>query len=82
MPTKRVRGGGTDFNAPTRFANDPKNRGRWDGVLILTDGEAAAPGPSRIRRGYVISKGCKLLFTTNDIVVKMDDAKTIQGAWR
>lgn len=82
MPAKRVRGGGTDFSAPTKFANDPKNRGRWDGLLILTDGEAAAPGPSRIRRGYVIGKGCKLLFSTSDIVVKMDDAKTIQGSWR
>lgn len=79
---RRVRCGGTDFSAPTKFANDPKNRGRWDGLLILTDGEAAAPGPSRIRRGYVIGKGCKLLFSTNDIVVAMDDAKTVKGAWR
>ena len=81
-PAKRVRGGGTDFNAPTKFANDPKNRGRWDGLLILTDGEAPAPVASRIRRGYVLGKGCKLLFGTSDIVVKMDDAKTVQGAWR
>lgn len=79
---KRVRGGGTDFNAPTNFANDPKNRGRWDGLLICTDGECEAPGPSRIKRGYVIGKGRKMLFNTNDIVIKMDDAKSVQGAWR
>jgi predicted metal-dependent peptidase len=79
---KRVRGGGTDFDAPTKLANDPKNRGRWDGLLILSDGECGAPGPSRIKRGYVIGKGRKLLFSTTDIVVKMDDASSVSGAWR
>lgn len=79
---KRVRGGGTDFNAPTKFVNDPRNRGRWDGMLILTDGEAAAPISSRVRRGYVLGKGCNLIFKTEDIVVKMDDTKAAQGSWR
>jgi len=82
IPAKRVRGGGTDFNAPTQLANDPKNRGRWDGLLIMTDGECAAPGPSRIRRGYVLGKGCKMHFHTSDVLVQMDNAKQINGAWR
>lgn len=82
VPAKRVRGGGTDFNAPTAFANDLKNRGRWDGLLILTDGEAPAPGPSRIKRGYVIGKGRNLIFSTPDLVVKMDDARSTSGDWR
>jgi predicted metal-dependent peptidase len=82
VPAKRVRGGGTDFNAPTNLANDPKNRGRWDGLLIMTDGECTAPGPSRIKRGYVIGKGRQLNFKTDDIVVSMSDVKTTAGAWR
>jgi predicted metal-dependent peptidase len=82
VPAKRVRGGGTDFNAPTRLANDPKNRGRWDGMLIMTDGECSPPGPSRIKRGYVIGKGRQLLFKTDDIVINMTDAKAAEGAWR
>jgi predicted metal-dependent peptidase len=82
VPVKRVRGGGTDFNAPTKLANDPKNRGRWDGLLIMTDGECNAPGPSRIKRGYVIGKGRSLMFKTDDIVVAMSDVKSTSGAWR
>ncbi|NBW06452.1 MAG: hypothetical protein EBR82_00320 [Caulobacteraceae bacterium] len=82
IPGKRVRGGGTDFNAPTRLANDPKNRGRWDGFLCLTDGEASAPIPSRIKRGWVLGKGCKLLFKTDEIQVHMTDQKAAEGAWR
>jgi len=79
---KRTRGGGTDFNAPTNIINDPKNRGRWDGYLIMTDGECYAPGGSRVKRGWVLSKGHKLLFETNEIQVFLDDAKPMTGAWR
>lgn len=81
-PAKRVRGGGTDFNAPTKFANDPRNRGRWDGLLIMTDGECNAPGPSRVKRGYVLGKGQNLYFKTDEIVIKMDDANKTEGSWR
>lgn len=79
---KRVRCGGTDFNAPTRVANDPKNRGRFDGLLILTDGEAPAPTGSRIKRGWVLGKGCKLMFNTDEIQINMTDEKVVKGAWR
>jgi predicted metal-dependent peptidase len=79
---KRVRGGGTDFNAPTQLINDPKRRGRWDGILIMTDGEAPAPTSSRVKRGWVLSKGHKLIFGTDELQVFLDDTKPMAGAWR
>ena len=82
VDAKRVRGGGTDFNAPTRIANDPKNRGKWDGMLILTDGECEAPAPSRVKRGWVISPGHKLLFSTNELTITLDPEPKKTGAWR
>ena len=80
-PISRVLGGGTDFNAPTTFANDPKNRGRWDGMLILTDGECSAPIPSRIKRGWVLGPNHKLAFATNEIAISLDATPQKTGAW-
>jgi predicted metal-dependent peptidase len=40
FPWGRTRCGGTDFNAVAKFVNSTKNRGRWSGVIILTDGYA------------------------------------------
>lgn len=37
---ERTRCGGTDFNCVMRFVNSQKNRGRWTGVVIVTDGYA------------------------------------------
>jgi predicted metal-dependent peptidase len=79
---KRVRGGGTDFEAPTKFANDPKNRGRWDGMLILTDGECSKPSTSRIKRGWVLGQGRKLSFPTDEITISIDPNPHKSGAWR
>jgi len=79
---KRTRAGGTDFSAPTRVANDPKNRGRWDGVLIFTDGECSQPIPSRLKRGWIIGQGQKLLFNTTETVISLNDGKINTGAWR
>jgi predicted metal-dependent peptidase len=78
---RRVRGGGTDFNAPTAFANDPKNRGKWDGMLVLTDGECFKPDPSRIKRGWVLGTGCRLHFSTNEITITLDANPHRTGAW-
>lgn len=78
----RTRGGGTDFNAPTRVFNDPKNRGRWDGLLILTDGEAPAPEPCRGKRGWVLAKGCNLMFPSPELQIFIDKEKSMSGAWR
>jgi predicted metal-dependent peptidase len=82
VEAKRVRGGGTDFNAPTKIVNDPKNRGRWDGMLILTDGECDKPASSRVKRGWVVSPGHKLLFGTDEMTLTLDPEPKKTGAWR
>ena len=72
----RTRCGGTDFSAPSKHAT--ANASRFDGYLIMTDGEAADPGPSKgIRRGWVICPNRKLLFTPphSDIIVPMKGKK-------
>ncbi len=78
----RTRGGGTDFNAPTRIFNDPKNRGRWDGLLILTDGQAPQPEPCRSKRGWVLAKGCSMYFETSELQIFVDKERSMTGAWR
>ena len=69
----RTRSGGTCFSAP--MAHFKKNRSKYDGVIILTDGEAADPGPPirGTKRLWVITPGCKLYFTPHpgDQVVHM-----------
>ncbi len=80
--TKRTKAGGTDFNAPTQVFNDPKNRGRWDGMLILTDGMAPAPTGMRGKRGWVLAQGCTLAFQSNELQVFVTKEKPMSGAWR
>ena len=67
----RTRFGGTDFDCVTKHAN--KNRGRFDGYIIITDGEAPKPKPSKLKRCWMIVPGRKLLFTADrlDSVCKM-----------
>ena len=71
----RTRCGGTDFEAPTKHAN--KNTHRFDGYLILTDGECYEPSKSRLKRGYVICPGRKLYFEApkRDFVIQMTQKK-------
>lgn len=80
----RQRGGGTDFNAPTRVVNDPKNRGRWDGMLIMTDGCAPKPDGSRIKRGWVLGQGCHLEFEKDcsELQISLSKETPMTGAWR
>lgn len=80
MAAKRTRSGGTDFNAPTSLANHARNRGKWDGLLILTDGEAPAPGPSRMKRGWVLGRGQKLMFDSRELKVSLDDCRVEVGS--
>ena len=64
--------GGTCFNTVTRHAI--KNKKKFDGYLILTDGGAAKPQPSgRLKRCYILAKDCKLPFEKDpsDIVINM-----------
>jgi predicted metal-dependent peptidase len=80
-PPVRYRAGGTSFIAVNEYVK--KHRGEYDGVIICTDGEAENPGPSPIRRAWVLVPGTKLLFppTPGDIVVSMDKAnKKAQAA--
>jgi predicted metal-dependent peptidase len=65
---KRTRTGGTDFDAPTKHANDHKKL--YDGMIIMTDGGAPKPRLSRLRRCYVISPGNTLYFGNNNIDTK------------
>lgn len=80
----RDRCGGTDFEAPTAVVNDPKNRGRWDGVVFLTDGECSKPSATRIRRLWVICPGRKILFQpdSKDNVINLKKDAPKRGAWR
>ncbi len=43
-PAHRTRCGGTDFNAVAAYCNRPENKGKWSGVIILTDGYADVMG--------------------------------------
>jgi predicted metal-dependent peptidase len=71
----RTRCGGTCFTAPSKHAM--ANAHRFDGYLILTDGEAADPGPSKLKRGWVIVPGRELLFkpSNRDFVISMKAKK-------
>jgi predicted metal-dependent peptidase len=71
----RTRCGGTCFKAPSVHAN--KNRKRFDGYLILTDGEAPDPGPTKLKRGWVIIPDSKLYFDSSkrDFVINMKSKK-------
>lgn len=40
----RTRCGGTDFDSVANFCNRTENRGRWSGVIVLTDGYAPKMG--------------------------------------
>ena len=69
----RTRAGGTCFKAPTEHAG--KNKSRFDGYIVLTDGYAPDPGPSRLPRAWVITPdGAVQDWMHNykkDVIVKM-----------
>jgi len=71
----RYRAGGTSFIAVNEFVK--KHRGEFDAVVICTDGCAEDPGPSPLRRAWVLVPGTHLAFkeSSNDIVVSMEEAK-------
>ena len=56
---KRNASGGTCFNAPTKHALKQK---KLDGYIIMTDGCAAKPISSRIKRAWILTPGCNLAF--------------------
>lgn len=70
--THRTRCGGTCFKAPSVHAN--KNKHRFDGYLILTDGYAPDPGHSRLKRGWVITTDGEFGdFMEREVKIKMKE---------
>jgi len=65
---QRVMCGGTDFDAPTKFVNGNK---KYDGLIVLTDMQAPAPVPCRVRRLWITTEENKQnpYFATNEMVV-------------
>ena len=78
-PAHRTRGGGTCFRAPSVHAN--KRKREYDGYIILTDGYASDPGPSRMPRAWVITPdGAVQDWMTKykkDVIIKMRWPKTL-----
>lgn len=71
----RTRAGGTCFQAVVKHVN--ANTSRFDGCLVITDGEAAKPEPCRVKLGWLLVPGTKLLFTPSkrDFVMQMKAPK-------
>jgi predicted metal-dependent peptidase len=67
----RTMSGGTCFESVTKHANE--NKHRFDGYLVITDGEAPKPSPSRLKRGWLITPERSLIFNpdNSDFVIKM-----------
>lgn len=67
----RTRCGGTDFECVTQHAN--KNSHRFDGYIIITDGEAAKPSAGRLKRGWLLVPSSRMAFTPSnrDFVMEM-----------
>ncbi len=75
----RTRCGGTDFSCVATHVH--KNKHRYDGYLVLTDGYAPNPGPSRMRRGWVIVPSGEMQFPPGrDFVIKMKEPKQTESS--
>lgn len=67
---ERVKHGGTDFNAPTRYVNE-KN---FDGHIILTDMQAEKPTGSACQRMWMTTKECMqhMPFKTHERIIPVN----------
>jgi predicted metal-dependent peptidase len=77
----RTRCGGTCFDAVVKHAN--KNKHRFDGILILTDGYAPKPSPCRMKVGWVITPGGTTepwMKGTRNFVIKMKEERKSRAA--
>jgi predicted metal-dependent peptidase len=74
----RTRCGGTDFKCVQDHVH--KNKRRFDGYLVLTDGYAPNPGISRLKRGWVITTHGEApdWMGGKDFVIKMK--RTLEAA--
>lgn len=66
----RVKSGGTDFNAPTKWVNDHA----FDGHIILTDMQAEKPIASKVQRMWMTTRHCmdNMYFKTHERVIPVD----------
>lgn len=80
FPWGRTRCGGTDFQAVANFVNEQRNRGRWTGVVILTDGYAPTMGAVNGARvlWIVTPDGTKEHVRTGDLAVKIGQGETVR----
>jgi predicted metal-dependent peptidase len=69
LNAKRTRSGGTCFKAPTKWVNDRADK--FDGLIILTDGQAEKPGRCRIKRAWVCVPDTNLYFESDETVILM-----------
>ena len=74
VPPVRTKCGGTSFHVVQKHFND--NIDKFDGMIVLTDGECSDPGPSRKRRAWVIVPDRELYFKPhpNDTVINMKNS--------
>jgi predicted metal-dependent peptidase len=77
----RTRCGGTCFDSVIEHAN--KNKHKFDGILILTDGYAPKPKPCRVKIGWVITT-CGTVESwmqgTRNFVIKMKEERKSRAA--
>lgn len=80
-PAHRTRCGGTDFQCVADFCNKPENRGRWSGVVVLTDGYAPAIKGTIVgaRTLWVITEtGTMDPIRPGDLAVQMKKERTFK----
>ena len=71
---KRTRCGGTNFEAPTKHAHSMMDK--YDGYMILTDGYAPKPSPSRMRRVWIVTPDGGMDFDKGrDVAIQMSGNK-------
>lgn len=68
---KRKKCGGTSFDAPAEYVNENK----FDGCLVLTDGEGQHTIPSKCRRVFVLPKNAS--FYEKNLMSKFNDQVVI-----
>jgi predicted metal-dependent peptidase len=67
---ERVKYGGTDFDAPTKYVNDKG----FDGHIVLTDMQAPKPITSKCQRMWMTTKDCmsSMPFKTHERVIPVE----------
>ena len=77
-PWSRTRSGGTDFNGVRDFVIESRNKGKWQGIAILSDGYAAKMGQMiGVKVIWLITPGGTVEYVREgDLLVKMKEERT------